>query len=467
MNGTIPYDMFLIGSLQKVDLSNNFLSGLIPSITGAKGLSHFDLSFNLMWGLIPPSFVDVLGNRGSFLDLRLNFLSCCGILPLILENSTAGVGTNISYSGYNLSLPRLPPGLKFSKALRPVTYNTLFQGLFSFLQNNLGNSSFSGLQCPYLLPENATDTPENYLAWNLDPEYYLFEGCQCYEGGRAISVPYNGFILMQCVDPLPLAQQWWRQYPWLIALIAIIGFLFLSVLVWSIYSAIRSARKQKVLLKETQKANAKLEEEHIKMQALLARQFDLIKCFDADKRSKSHALSKARRGSQSEGLTVGAVEAVKRSIARGEEDDNTEAMDVQIEIHQVIGEGSYGKVYRGLWRGTLVAIKMMVLPAHMSGQEKRETMAVMEAAISSALSHPNIVTTYTYSIKPCEDLNMKNAVGENLATNSGTDDKEQHSTERSKEKSSSVDKPSQKMHILSYEVRLVIELCNKGTLRQG
>ena len=33
----------------------------------------------------------------------------------------------------------------------------------------------------------------------------------------------------------------------------------------------------------------------------------------------------------------------------------------------------------------------MVLPSAMSGVEKREKMMVMEAAISSALSHPNIV----------------------------------------------------------------------------
>ena len=33
----------------------------------------------------------------------------------------------------------------------------------------------------------------------------------------------------------------------------------------------------------------------------------------------------------------------------------------------------------------------MVMPSHMSGKEKREKMLIMEAAISSALSHPNIV----------------------------------------------------------------------------
>lgn len=33
----------------------------------------------------------------------------------------------------------------------------------------------------------------------------------------------------------------------------------------------------------------------------------------------------------------------------------------------------------------------MQLPANMSGQEKREKMAIMEAAISSSLAHPNVV----------------------------------------------------------------------------
>jgi hypothetical protein len=49
------------------------------------------------------------------------------------------------------------------------------------------------------------------------------------------------------------------------------------------------------------------------------------------------------------------------------------------------------QVYKGVWRGSMVAVKTMVLPPRMSGAEKRERMAVMEAAISSSLSHPNIV----------------------------------------------------------------------------
>lgn len=42
------------------------------------------------------------------------------------------------------------------------------------------------------------------------------------------------------------------------------------------------------------------------------------------------------------------------------------------------------QVYKGLWKGTVVAVKCVMLPANMSGQEKREKMAVMEAAVSGS-----------------------------------------------------------------------------------
>lgn len=40
----------------------------------------------------------------------------------------------------------------------------------------------------------------------------------------------------------------------------------------------------------------------------------------------------------------------------------------------MLGHMQFGKVYKGLWRGTLVAVKTMLLPSGMSGVEKREKM---------------------------------------------------------------------------------------------
>ncbi len=44
---------------------------------------------------------------------------------------------------------------------------------------------------------------------------------------------------------------------------------------------------------------------------------------------------------------------------------------------------------QGLWRGTEVAIKTMMLSANLSGTEKREKMAIMEVRIVMSLLHPS------------------------------------------------------------------------------
>jgi hypothetical protein len=82
------------------------------------------------------------------------------------------------------------------------------------------------------------------------------------------------------------------------------------------------------------------------------------------------------------------IEAVRQELARA---NISSSEQNQVQCLELLGEGTYGKVYKGLWKGSIVAVKTIVLPSAMSGQEKREKMAIMEAAISSALSHPNIM----------------------------------------------------------------------------
>ncbi|KAJ9517261.1 hypothetical protein QJQ45_009127 [Haematococcus lacustris] len=145
------------------------------------------------------------------------------------------------------------------------------------------------------------------------------------------------------------------------------------------------------------------------------------------------------------------IEAVRRTL--GSMNLKQSEQDT-IELVQAIGEGSYGKVYKALWQGSEVAVKTIMLPATMSGSQKREKMAIMEAAISSSLSHPNIVQTYTYTIQPLRET---------------AESKLQRINEQTpcQPNASSLTDSASKGAITSYEVKLVLELCDSGSLRDA
>ncbi|PNW79397.1 hypothetical protein CHLRE_09g413400v5 [Chlamydomonas reinhardtii] len=198
----------------------------------------------------------------------------------------------------------------------------------------------------------------------------------------------------------------------LIAMVVIVS-VVLSMLVFVV---VVSRVQQRRLLREVVRAAAQLacttrtlEEEKNRMQALLARHYDLIDLLEGGVGAVAASMNGAAGGSGGNSATD---DGTRRNLdilrqkmlltgtsARREQLGEAE----QVTMLEMLGEGTFGKVYKGLWRGTEVAIKTIVLPARMSGKEKREKMAVMEAAISSSLSHPNIVQTYTYHIRPLRD----------------------------------------------------------------
>ncbi len=63
------------------------------------------------------------------------------------------------------------------------------------------------------------------------------------------------------------------------------------------------------------------------------------------------------------------------------------------EIREMIGRGSYARVYRGVWNGADVAIKIS------DAVERQVDKSIQEARISETLVHPNIVVTFMHATR--------------------------------------------------------------------
>jgi len=55
----------------------------------------------------------------------------------------------------------------------------------------------------------------------------------------------------------------------------------------------------------------------------------------------------------------------------------------------------------------MVAVKTINFQDRIIGGDKGQNAAIMEAAISSSMSHPNVVATYYHEIKPMRVEGMK------------------------------------------------------------
>ncbi|KAG2450347.1 hypothetical protein HYH02_004852 [Chlamydomonas schloesseri] len=282
-----------------------------------------------------------------------------------------------------------------------------------------------------------------YQLWRRDdtlPEHkYLLAGQQADLANPVtahIQVPNNVWVLEVEDD-----RGWMPTYLWPIVAMVIVMSLVLAVLVGM---ALVQRAQQKLLLREVLSANEKLEEaakallcEKERMEALLGRQYDLIECLGGDPRSAAEAAPGQQLDKLAANNPADKIERMRAKLLNGLRPSaaghsgalssrrslhlapgggggggagggpgggaSDARISAELELKEMIGEGTFGKVFRGLWRGTEVAIKTIILPTNMSGKEKRERMAVMEAAISSSLAHPNVVATYTYQIKPLKD----------------------------------------------------------------
>ncbi|GAX85346.1 hypothetical protein CEUSTIGMA_g12763.t1 [Chlamydomonas eustigma] len=135
-SGTLPVSLMSLGSLSSVEMADNWITGTIPLEIGkAKSLSYLDLSNNSLTGSLPNSILDVMASYGTLLDLRLNYMSCCG--RGFQHDPTYSV---VSYLSYNYSAPPLPPGLTFSTHLRPITFTPTAPN--TTYASNLGDTTY-------------------------------------------------------------------------------------------------------------------------------------------------------------------------------------------------------------------------------------------------------------------------------------------------------------------------------------
>lgn len=123
-----------------------------------------------------------------------------------------------------------------------------------------------------------------------------------------------------------------------------------------------------------------------------------------------------------------------------------------------------------------MAVKSMVLPIKMSGAEKRGRLAVMEAAISASLSHPNIIKTFTYTLTPVRVATHSTPSSLGPSVSASADSEGLQATQQSSRITSSDFKtpgsnqttlPSslKQTPVSAFEVQLVLELCDLGTLQ--
>ncbi|THH32530.1 hypothetical protein EUX98_g1665 [Antrodiella citrinella] len=70
------------------------------------------------------------------------------------------------------------------------------------------------------------------------------------------------------------------------------------------------------------------------------------------------------------------------------------SLEIDFDAQDLIGQGSFGKIYKGEWNGAVVAIKQMHVEDARALSEADRKMMLKEVAIWSRLQHPNVLSLY-------------------------------------------------------------------------
>ena len=140
-----------------------------------------------------------------------------------------------------------------------------------------------------------------------------------------------------------------------------------------VYLVLSTSYANRITISQLASTTKDLEVERERLSAMLVRQLALLKCFGkGDLDSFMETTSSCERS-------------------------NLESKNMT--IHETLGTGTFAKVYRATWNGINVALKCLHVPFSINRSKHMERMTWMEIAISSALTHKNLVKMHTYFVE--------------------------------------------------------------------
>eukprot|EP00884_Botryococcus_braunii_P016253 jgi/Botrbrau1/3310/Bobra.0048s0007.1 len=133
-----------------------------------------------------------------------------------------------------------------------------------------------------------------------------------------------------------------------------------------------------------------------------------------------------------------------------------------VELGPLIGQGGYGRVYKGRWQGALVAVKI-VENQHtpQATPEAAQARAYRESILSSSLAHPNVVATYKICSTHPSDRPSVDALERQFIPLAATSPGALPAEGGSRHFDSAVPLPTREV------VHIVMEYCDRGTLAEA
>ncbi|KAF5843592.1 hypothetical protein DUNSADRAFT_12854, partial [Dunaliella salina] len=166
----------------------------------------------------------LLARNEVLVSLTNTLLSCCGRDPdleaalRISSQERRQIRPGDLYQRVDYSAPRLPSFLQLSSFKLPVEP-----------RRTVAEESVKiGLECPALQLKSDDSQAPNILSWRIDPDYYMYESCECASGYKLVNLTKPGQTFTFGCEIICDDEPFEQKYEWAIAVIVVVGFIILS-----------------------------------------------------------------------------------------------------------------------------------------------------------------------------------------------------------------------------------------------